>query len=169
MLNFQGQLNAVACDAIWTCQRCKLGFTVRYVECLSSVTLRHVGFWKHPHTLSRCCALLPWPSLSQHPYMRVRHGFDRLVAPPCGRAGRFSCSGYHCATGRRGLSNISNQWSRPRSRYCGPSAKQPISSLLPTLCVCGYIFMDKTLFNAVIEQCYSKNTVTVVTLGHNYN
>jgi hypothetical protein len=51
---------------------------------------------------------------------------------PCS-PGNDSNSGYHSATGFLGLSNISNQWSRPIPKKRGPTATQPISSLLPTL------------------------------------
>lgn len=48
-------------------------------------------------------------------------------------AGRCSCRGYHWATGLRGFSSISYQWSRPRPLYLGPRATLPISSSLPIL------------------------------------
>ena len=40
---------------------------------------------------------------------------------------------YHWATGRRALSSISNQWSRPAPTCCSPTEQLPISSLQPTL------------------------------------
>jgi len=44
-----------------------------------------------------------------------------------------SCSGYHWATGRRGLSSISNQWSLPVPVHPAPAKTQPNSSFGPTL------------------------------------
>lgn len=44
-----------------------------------------------------------------------------------------SCSVYHWATGFRGLSSISIQWSRPSPIQLLPMAQQPITSLAPTL------------------------------------
>ena len=40
---------------------------------------------------------------------------------------------YHWATGLRGFSSISYQWSLPRPENCGPIPQHPITSLLPIL------------------------------------
>lgn len=46
---------------------------------------------------------------------------------------RDSCSVYHWATGLRGLSSISIQWSLPRPMQLLPIAQHPITSFAPTL------------------------------------
>lgn len=58
-------------------------------------------------------------------------GGSSCTAP--GTAGADSIRVYHCATGLRGLSSISCQWSRPAPMKHGPMPQQPISSLCPIL------------------------------------
>lgn len=47
-------------------------------------------------------------------------------------SGTLSIRGYHWATGRRGHSNISSQWSRPGPITWEPITATPSSSLAPT-------------------------------------
>lgn len=54
-----------------------------------------------------------------------------LVSGIC--PGTVSSKGYHWATGLRGLSSISSQWSLPIPIKLEPIAVQPISSLCPIL------------------------------------
>lgn len=64
--------------------------------------------------------------------------FDNVISP-----GIVSISGYHCATGLLGLSNISNQCSRPMPMKLDPIAVQPINSFEPILIINDYV----NLFN----------------------
>ena len=102
----------------------------------------HADMTKHPQTLFPCstafsfCSNPPAESPENHnPYILDRQGFGLLLPAVASgrRLGSTSWRLYHWATGLRGFSSISNQWSRAVPTYPGPTTKHPINSLLPTL------------------------------------
>lgn len=63
--------------------------------------------------------------------LRLKGSASEVVGEMC--PGIVSINVYHCATGFLGLSNISNQWSRPIPIKLEPIAVQPINSFDPIL------------------------------------